>query len=141
MRKLELFKLVRIRFGEKVSKVRKNWKNQNFNSRFGWKNGKINFFFQKNRACARGGKYFLVTTNWCAEESSSRWLESQLKHKSLKHRKKWKTNVWRIGLGQINKKIFFWKHARFTGDNFFSDYYRKMRQGNLIKSVPITLEV
>ena len=35
-------------------------------------------------------------------------------------KKKWKTNVWRLGLGQINEKnLFFLKHACSTGDNFF----------------------
>ena len=43
--------------------------------------------FQKMRARAIVGTYFLVTTKRCAEETSFSWLKSKLKYNSMTYEK------------------------------------------------------
>ena len=106
MRQLKFFKVVRIRFGKQVSKVRKNWKSKVSNFVSGEKMAKF-FIFKNSVLTQEKANFFLVTTKWCAEESSSRWSELQLKNQCLKYEQNLKTNVWRLDLGQINEKSFF----------------------------------
>ena len=66
MRKGEFFKLAKIRIKIQVYEVRKKWKTNVWNLELGQKILKL--FFQKTRACARGGENF--TNKGCANGSS-----------------------------------------------------------------------
>ena len=93
--------MVRIRLGKQVYIVQKNLKNKSLKSRFGWKNGKINIFF--NRACARGGKFFSYYSQLMRRGDFFKVVRVTIEIQVSEVQKEKLKNVWRLGLGRINE--------------------------------------
>ena len=54
---------------------------------------------------------FWLVPKKCAKESALSWKESNLENKSLNYKKRWKTNVWNLVLGNTIAKLFLSKNA------------------------------
>ena len=86
MRSVKLFKLVTIELEEQGPEVQKKRNTNIWNFGFALKFSKI-FFFQKMRACAVRGDFFLVTTKMWRNKICLCRSESDLKNKSPKYEK------------------------------------------------------
>ena len=98
-----------------------------------------NYFFQKKRACARGGNFFSRYNQLMHRGEYFKLVRITIETQVPEVRNKSEKLTFEgLVVGQING---FFKQACSTGDKFFTDHYQKMRQGNLFKRVTITFEV
>ena len=111
---------------------KKKWKTNVWNLDLGQN---INFFFKKRMLLPLEVIYFLSYYKRMRKEKFIKVLRVSFEKQVFERRKKWKTNVWNLELGEKMAELFYFPKFLLAAKEviFFSYYNRKMRREELFK--------